>query len=33
VKVPFRQSGGKLSIQVPAEAPDAHASVIALKTK
>jgi len=33
VKLTFRQSGGKLSIQVPAEAPDAHASVIALKMK
>jgi alpha-L-fucosidase len=33
VKLGFRQSGGKLSIQIPATAPDEHASVIALKTK
>jgi len=32
-KLNFRQSGGKLSVQVPGSAPDAHASVIALKTK
>jgi alpha-L-fucosidase len=32
-KLTFRQSGDKLSIQVPAAAPDARASVIALKTK
>ena len=30
---PFKQDGGRLTIQVPAKAPDGNATVIALQTK
>ena len=31
--LPFTQKGDRLAITVPAAAPDAHASVLALKTR